>query len=151
MYNQIGGCDAGEWPLHYLYLACCLWWPQHSSQEESAVSTNSQSRPQLGVVMPAEVVRLWRELRNDFVTDLEIGIEPLQGPDMACFLRVTVFSRRFDDSHPEGYDYTWASKDFKNVFYSISPNQLFDLLIVARQSIKWVLQGLDDHPPTDFG
>jgi hypothetical protein len=96
--------------------------------------------------MPTEVVRLWRSMIADYVSDLTMLLEPLETESGANVLRVTVCSQRFDDAHPDGYVYVWAFRDFPSMGYSIRPNQLFDLLIVARESIVWVLVHGDDPP-----
>lgn len=95
--------------------------------------------------MPGEVVRLWRSLVKDYVTDLTMLLEPHFDEQARAVLRISVCSQRYDDHRPAGYTYCWAYRDFLSVGYSINPAQLFDLLIVARESIVHVLAHPDNE------
>jgi hypothetical protein len=86
-------------------------------------------------IMPGDVVDAWEELSLEWVRDLRMLLEPLRGQDGRSYLRFAVVSMRYDDEHPHGYEYCWAKRDFPHLGYSISPAQLFELLIEVRLKI----------------
>lgn len=86
-------------------------------------------------IMGNDVVALWNELCFEWVSDLRMGLEPIVGKDHMTYLRLSIYSMRYDDDHPAGYEHCWASRDFPSMGYSISPAQLFELLIFARWAI----------------
>jgi len=108
---------------------------------------NEQDRSQLlRGIMGLDVVSLWNELTFEWVTDLRMVLEPVRGDDSRCYLRLSVISIRYDDDHPAGYEYVWAFQTFPQMGYSISPAQLFELLIFAKWAIIRVLRD-NDAPP----
>lgn len=82
-----------------------------------------------------DVAYLWRVMTTELVTDLKFTADPFIGPGGEGRLRMSVSSMRYNDDHPEGYNYIWASKEYDTSGYLLSWGQLLDLLIVAHRAI----------------
>ena len=82
-----------------------------------------------------DVAHMWRVLTTELVTDLKFSVEPLETATGQGRVRLSVHSQRYNDEHPEGYDYVWAWKEFGQDGYLLSWGQLLDLLIVAHRAI----------------
>lgn len=98
----------------------------------------SRSGPSLPAAGPAlgDVARLWVHLTTEWVTDLEIRLEPGMNLDGTPFLRMSLASSRLDASKGGAYCHHWAERKFTGVDYKGSYNQLYDLLIVGFRAIE---------------
>lgn len=82
-----------------------------------------------------DVAHLWRILTLELVRDLKFAVEPYETSEGEGRIRLAVYSQRYNDEHPDGYDYVWACRDFGQNGYLMSWGQLLDLLIVAHRNI----------------
>ena len=109
------------------------------------MSRTGPSLPQNGPAL-GDVARLWMHLKKDWITDLEIRIEPGMNADATPFIKVRICSPGFDEETGEKRLITWTVRQFSGVDYKGSYNQLYDLLIVAFRKIEAALLGQERAP-----
>lgn len=108
----------------------------------------SRTGPGLPAQGPAlsDVCRLWSHLTTEWVTDLEIKLNPVHHTDGTCGILLSVTSTRFLGGGGGTYDHVWAQRVFSGVDYKGSYNQLYDLLIVAYREIERELMAEKPQP-----
>lgn len=106
------------------------------------MSRSGPSLPAQGPVL-GDVARLWTHLTTEWVSDLEIRLEPGQHSDGTPYIELILCSWRFEDDTPNQVLRAWSRRRFSGVDYRGSYNQLYDLLIVGFREIERELVPLE--------